>query len=777
MQSFLNDMGYTCTVTNLDQLRKIGERAGLLQAGDFKSLTKTCTRAEAAVIAVRSTREWEDYRARYRSFQGDIKDYTQIPERYQDAVLRLYSRSCIELDSNGNFRPSAAADKNFVKNLKNLALYPDQRTPKTVSNIQYVSAESWMRCDSLSEQFSANRATLKVSTDSVDGNGSVEMVLTQKSPSLFITFETPQDLSDYTGIEISFKNVKGTIQSSVMYVIPANKVGQADYYFARTADDAQGALYQNGTSMPMSQKWQTRQWLFTHLQSPWGLGIQVDDENERKSILSEVSKLRIDFSTGDYSGNQDLLIDQIRFFKAETDGLNDPVYTNIKKDDAKYKEYSNAMTAAGKLSGKKAAAAYLSILETYSPADEKAQEKLTALYKSMSNADKTALKEAIQALYNRYLYEDREKAQAFSAYHMLLTDIWTAGIGAQGQIYSVNAFNDKSRTSGKSAVEESAALAMDIGVDTIKFNLGKSDQNNTSLLSDDVVGWAKEKSFKAVFEMPFKNYIMWVHETGNAWSMAGYGNGIKADNTYRQIYDLTEYLLKTYNNTGKAFYLGNWEGDHVLGTTFAGPSKTNGLIEWYKVRQQAIDDAMKATPHKNVYVYGYLELNTWNGSAYGYHTMSNTVLQYAPVDFVSYSAYATANYAANANEVNQEYMDHTIEVILNHYESRTAPKDFAGKRVFIGEYGTNSLQAIKNGLTQPLKSFSKWGTPFVLVWQLYDGTYNWGLYDENKETGYGYDLMKRVNKEIRTYIAQYQKEHNGQYPPMKDVSYKLNTLI
>ncbi len=30
---------------------------------------------------------------------------------------------------------------------------------------------------------------------------------------------------------------------------------------------------------------------------------------------------------------------------------------------------------------------------------------------------------------------------------------------------------------------------------------------------------------------------------------------------YRQIYDLTAYLLTRYRDTGKAFYLGNWEAD------------------------------------------------------------------------------------------------------------------------------------------------------------------------------------------------------------------------
>jgi len=61
---------------------------------------------------------------------------------------------------------------------------------------------------------------------------------------------------------------------------------------------------------------------------------------------------------------------------------------------------------------------------------------------------------------------------------------------------------------------------------------------------------------------------------------------------------------------------------------FPGSYKINGFIEWYKTRDKAIKDAIKDTPHENVYVYSYLELNSAATNAYGGHVLGNIVLPY-----------------------------------------------------------------------------------------------------------------------------------------------------
>ena len=87
---FLGRMGYSVVPMGDSKATKtMALRANLIEEGEFADFDKVCTKAEAALIALRSTREWENYRRWYREMQKDIKDFDTIPARYQDAVLRL----------------------------------------------------------------------------------------------------------------------------------------------------------------------------------------------------------------------------------------------------------------------------------------------------------------------------------------------------------------------------------------------------------------------------------------------------------------------------------------------------------------------------------------------------------------------------------------------------------------------------------------------------------------------------------------------------------------
>ena len=196
-----------------------------------------------------------------------------------------------------------------------------------------------------------------------------------------------------------------------------------------------------------------------------------------------------------------------------------------------------------------------------------------------------------------------------------------------------------------------------------------------------------EPSHRRVLDMPFANYVLWMH-TFSA-GVDNWRNGFSETSRqkeYREVYDFVRYLLKTYSGTGKTFYLGHWEGDGLLRESVSRindarvtPKAVRGMIDWLTVRQRAVDDAKRDTPHHGVQVWHYTEVNhVAIARDEGRPALVNLVLPHVPVDFVSYSAYDTCNSPRPEN----------IKSALDYIESKLTPKpEIAGKRVFIGEYG------------------------------------------------------------------------------------------
>jgi hypothetical protein len=241
-----------------------------------------------------------------------------------------------------------------------------------------------------------------------------------------------------------------------------------------------------------------------------------------------------------------------------------------------------------------------------------------------------------------------------------------------------------------------------------------------------------EPSYRRVFSMPFAYYVIWMYAFTPRWWFTGF-SAEQQHKEYREVYELVAHLLKTYNGTGKTFFLGHWEGDwHLrpdLNTqTDAGvrPESLQGMIDWLNTRQRAIDDAKQRTPHREVRVYHYTEVNHVSAvSMAGRPSVTNRVLPRTNVDFVSYSAYDSLDDISNK-----------IPRALDYIEAKLPPKTgIAGKRVFIGEYGfaahtfpeperdRRSRQVMRIGL--------EWGCPFVLCWQMYNNEFSNGV-----ENGY-----------------------------------------
>jgi hypothetical protein len=281
-----------------------------------------------------------------------------------------------------------------------------------------------------------------------------------------------------------------------------------------------------------------------------------------------------------------------------------------------------------------------------------------------------------------------------------------------------------------------------------------------------------------VLDMPFTHVFIWAYPFTTHGS-AGTFKPAERDLEYREMFDLTAHLLRTYSGSCKKFYLGHWEGDWHLRPhfdpkqPFPSPFGDN-FIAWLKVRQQAIDDAKRDTPHQNVEVWHYTEANLVEPFLKGGQCLANDILPQVDVDFVSYSCYDSL----------QRGIRDDLHATLNHLESKLKPKPgISGKRVFIGEYGfparRYSPEEQNRKSIETMIAAIEWGCPFVLYWELYDneGTPEkpggFWLINEKNEKQPLWHTHQRYFEWARKHIADSQ-QRNGK--PITDAEFRAVAL-
>ena len=306
---------------------------------------------------------------------------------------------------------------------------------------------------------------------------------------------------------------------------------------------------------------------------------------------------------------------------------------------------------------------------------------------------------------------------------------------------------------------EAAHAILALGSNTIKFTLApdKSEPLKPHSLTETA---RNASSVNAVLKLPFRYYLLWVYPVSTE---ANRFHPDSLPNEYREIYDLTCYLLQFYNKTGKTFYLGNWEGDWHL--THTNPDyvpteeEVHNMIAWVNIRQKAVDAAKRDTGHQNVQVYYYLEVNRVADAMEGKVRLTNAVLPYTPVDFVSYSAY---------DAINDDTGIHLIRS-LDYIASKLPPKNgIPGKRVFVGEYGfparlyTPQEQNARS--IRVLRTALEWGCPFVLYWELYNNEVQDGkqvgfwMIDDHQVKQPIYDTHRRFYLWAQRYLTNFEQQ-------------------
>jgi hypothetical protein len=309
------------------------------------------------------------------------------------------------------------------------------------------------------------------------------------------------------------------------------------------------------------------------------------------------------------------------------------------------------------------------------------------------------------------------------------------------------------------------------------YQNGVQDDPNITSLTEVV---RDVEGIRSVLDMPFTDILFWANTFSvPSWGQVATDTGLDAATEqliYDEFYELTEYLLTNYTDSGKSFYLGNWEGDWLLaGEGSQDPenditvAKINGMIDWATVRQQAVDDAKAAVAHTNVNVWYYLEMNRGDWAVDGRPCVVKSVMpSLTNLDFVSFSAYTTKN----KTEAQVHQMLDTIHNALPSHPTLT------GCRLMIGEHGygrgtdSRETQAFKHRDT--MRHCFTWagGPPrFILHWEFFWNELNTGtgLYmdmhhiSEDNERHPIYYLHENFYRDMRRWVEDYYAT-NGSVP-------------
>jgi len=342
----------------------------------------------------------------------------------------------------------------------------------------------------------------------------------------------------------------------------------------------------------------------------------------------------------------------------------------------------------------------------------------------------------------------------------------------------------KYKFTDKTMLVETALEIKKMGSNLLKFSMHpRYFSENYGLPKNDKINSLTklatlEPSVKEVLDMDFKYYHIWTYcfsqytpepigkkdDTAQIKFINGYPKKYE-DALYKEIYDFASHLLKTYSGTGKNFYLGNWEGDWHLRSDYdrtkpVNPKTLEGMIQWAKTRQKAIDDAKRDTKHSNVEVYNYIEVNLVKKALNEPQAkvVANSIVNVVNPDFVSYSSYDSTNPYKT-----EDSLKVNLKKSLDYLESQLSPKEGlpSGKRVWIGEYGnpssqhTDEMQNLRSIWT--IKASLEWGTPFVLYWEMYNN-------EIQQETGnqVGYWLIDYKGKKQPIWYT-----HNNFYKESK----------
>jgi hypothetical protein len=322
----------------------------------------------------------------------------------------------------------------------------------------------------------------------------------------------------------------------------------------------------------------------------------------------------------------------------------------------------------------------------------------------------------------------------------------------------------------KPVLIETAERILAMGSNILKITLNPESQDTETPESfrqaSPLVIASQETTMKALLEMDFTCNLLWVTTPGVDWT-----DGMsekESDMEYQSIRELAEYFRDRFRGTGKKFYIGHWEGDWLLLGSYDNtqeridPVRIQGMIDWYNIRQKAVEDAVNAVV-SDTEVFQYLELNrVIPAMKNGFDRIVNKVLPYVDVDYVSYSSWESTIEGLSEGGYDYQELKTSLFNALDQIEKNMKAKDrVKGKRVFIGEYGfpwSDGYYANKQAYCSlnVMRAGIEWGCPFILYWEIYDneGRGFW-MIDKNNVEQPVYKVHQAFCEEMKAYVRAF----------------------
>lgn len=280
----------------------------------------------------------------------------------------------------------------------------------------------------------------------------------------------------------------------------------------------------------------------------------------------------------------------------------------------------------------------------------------------------------------------------------------------------------------------------------------------------DIVSLASHPRYQQVFNMPFSTFFVTTTGLKSGQASLWLVNRETAfvqeqlNTTSKDFYDLTAYLLRTYNGTGKTFIIQNNEMDwFVIKSGDLNEIPTDQALsnaaDWWNAVQKGINDAKKDNLGSDVKVYHGCEFAMVKSVMGGRKSVLNNVVPNTHCDLYGISAW---DYSTDTDP-------YSFIQGLN-YVAQKAPDSpvFGNKNVFISEFGAPErlgTQMAAEIYVSRIRTALQWGVPYFNIWTLRDACYQlYNITDPNIQCET--KGMRRYSGELTEGYYQIQRQFN-----------------